>query len=166
MVVRFGATVVPMFSYGCEIQVYENILTVIASVNVEFLKYVLNFKSSKPLYTKYRETDNFLLNINLYTSLSSYLVKLLITKSWFNSVSSIFCPYLFFIAYIVYFFYLNFISCFPVIHTSDLLFLFCMTSCMTVWTLLNWNWLILYRHVNDTDIYTGNIIVPSAWKSR
>lgn len=108
MVVRFGATVVPMFSYGCEIQVYENILTVIASVNVEFLKYVLNFKSSKPLYTKYRETDNFLLNINLYTSLSSYLVKLLITKSWFNSVSSIFCSYLYFVLHILYYFLFKF----------------------------------------------------------
>lgn len=108
MVVRFGATVVPMFSYGCEIQVYENIITVIASVNVEFLKYVLNFKSSKPLYTKYRETDNFLLNINLYTSLSSYLVKLLITKSWFNSVSSIFCPYLYFLLHILYIFLFKF----------------------------------------------------------
>lgn len=108
MVVRFGATVVPMFSYGCEIQVYEDILTVIASVNLEFLKYVLNFKSSKPLYTKYRETDNFLLNINLYTSLSSYLVKLLITKSWFNSVSSIFCPYLYFVLHILYYFLFKF----------------------------------------------------------
>lgn len=108
MVVRFGATVVPMFSYGCEIQVYEDILTVIASVNLEFLKYVLNFKSSKPLYTNYRETDNFLLNINLYTSLSSYLVKLLITKSWFNSVSSIFCPYLYFVLHILYYFLFKF----------------------------------------------------------
>lgn len=108
MVVRFGATVVPMFSYGCEIQVYENILTVIASVNLEFLKYVLNFKSSKPLYTNYRETDNFLLNINLYTSLSSYLVKLLITESWFNSVSSIFCPYLYFVLHILYYFLFKF----------------------------------------------------------
>lgn len=108
MVVRFGATVVPMFSYGCEIQVYEDILTVIASVNLEFLKYVLNFKSSRPLYTNYRETDNFLLNINLYTSLSSYLVKLLITKSWFNSVSSIFCPYLYFVLHILYYFLFKF----------------------------------------------------------
>lgn len=108
MVVRFGATVVPMFSYGCEIQVYENILTVIASVNLEFLKYVLNFKSSKPLYTNYRETDNFLLNINLYTSLSSYLVKLLITESWFNSVSSIFCSYLYFVLHILYYFLFKF----------------------------------------------------------
>lgn len=108
MVVRFGATVVPMFSYGCEIQVYENILTVIASVNLEFFKYVLNFKSSKTLYTNYRETDNFLLNINLYTSLSSYLVKLLITKSWFNSVSSIFCPYLYFVLHILYYFLFKF----------------------------------------------------------
>lgn len=108
MVVRFGATVVPMFSYGCEIQVYEDILTVIASVNLEFLKYVLNFKSSKPLYTNYRETDNFLLNINLYTSLSSYLVKLLITKSWFNSVSSIFCSYLYFVLHILYYFLFKF----------------------------------------------------------
>lgn len=108
MVVRFGATVVPVFSYGCEIQVYEDILTVIASVNLEFLKYVLNFKSSKPLYTNYRETDNFLLNINLYTSLSSYLVKLLITKSWFNSVSSIFCPYLYFVLHILYYFLFKF----------------------------------------------------------
>lgn len=108
MVVRFGATVVPMFSYGCEIQVYEDILTVIASVNLEFLKYVLNFKSSKPLYTNYRETDNFLLNINLYTSLSSYLVKLLITKSWFNSVSSIFCSYLYIVLHILYYFLFKF----------------------------------------------------------
>lgn len=108
MVVRFGATVVPMFSYGCEIQVYEDILTVIASVNLEFLKYVLNFKSSKPLYTNYRETDNFLLNINLYTSLSSYLVKLLNTKSWFNSVSSIFCSYLYFVLHILYYFLFKF----------------------------------------------------------
>lgn len=108
MVVRFGATVVPMFSYGCEIQVYEDILTVIASVNLEFLKYVLNFKSSKPLYTNYRETDNFLLNINLYTSLSSYLVKLLITKSWFNSVSSIFCSDLYFVLHILYYFLFKF----------------------------------------------------------
>lgn len=108
MVVRFGATVVPMFSYGCEIQVYEDILTVIASVNLEFLKYVLNFKSSKPLYTNYRETDNFLLNINLYTSLSSYLVKLLITESWFNSVSSIFCSDLYFVLHILYYFLFKF----------------------------------------------------------
>lgn len=108
MVVRFGATVVPMFSYGCEIQVYEDILTVIASANLEFLKYVLNFKSSKPLYTNYRETDNFLLNINLYTSLSSYLVKLLITKSWFNSVSSIFCSDLYFVLHILYYFLFKF----------------------------------------------------------
>ena len=67
----FNKLVKPILLYGCEVWGFGN-LEIIKRVQLKFLKYILNLKTSTPNYIVYGETGCYPIHVDIHTRMISY----------------------------------------------------------------------------------------------
>ena len=82
----FNKLVKPILLYGCEVWGFGN-LEIIERVQLKFLKYILNLKTSTPNYIVYGETGCYPIHVDIHTRMISYWAKLVLPEN-FNTLSS------------------------------------------------------------------------------
>ena len=70
----FDKVVIPVLIYGWEIWGYENLQ--VERIHLKFLKHILQLKRLTPTFMIYCETGRFPMNVNVYSRMISYWVKL------------------------------------------------------------------------------------------